>query len=181
MKNILKKRLPILFASAFVLVAFLGTVLSSCSKDDVPEEVRSENDILGVWTDGEDNYMVLDTAFRAFELFIDRSGDEIMPRWSSDVYFYEPGYEILIYIDRTYQPDVYKIISLTPDELVWCWVENLRDKYSEGEPLGDIIGQVIQQAQAGYEVNPMFYHYFAKVPYDDFMRMLEEMGIGTPW
>ena len=174
------KRLNYKFTSLLLLflsVAFSGLFIS-CDSEDEP--IRSENDILGVWTQGDDRYISFEEGNRAPNLYVKEQEGMTIGVWEQDGYFYEPGYQLLIYIDKSSNPGVYKVVELTETRLVTCWVENLMDKYNDGESIGQIIGDIINNAQQGYELDPANYAYYEKVPENEFYELLESILV-MPW
>ena len=172
---LIKKILPLA-----LFVAILMPMAVSCNDDPEPTS-RTPEDILGIWTDNEGRYMVLDSIYEAFNLYVTEENGEISARWMQDAYIYEPGYNLVVYNDVRLHPEVYQVIELTEESLVWCWVEDLRENLDSGASIGEILGQVIQEAQDGFQVDPDKYQYFTRVSQNDFDRLLEELGIFTPY
>ena len=165
----------------FLFLGFSIFLAASCSKDDDEPSYRHENDIMGVWTNGEDRYMSLDSAFRAYNLYVSTMDGETIGYWEQDGYFYEPGYDIVIYIDKTSRPQVYQIVELTESSLVWCWVEDIMDYYESGLSPGEILGQIINDAHEGFTLDPNNYQYFSRVAEEDFLQLVASLDLDTPW
>ena len=162
-----------------IISIVIACCVASCS-DDEPH-VRSENDILGYWTDSVGHYMCLDTGTRAYTLIVTEQEGMSIGRWEQDAYLYEPGYNFVIYIDKTFHPQIYQVIELTESKLVWCWVEDILDHYYAGESIGEILGGIIKDAQEGFKTDPADYQYFDRVSNDDFYEMLDTLDLMTPW
>lgn len=161
-----------------LLLLPLAATMSSCSDEEPP--VKSANDILGVWTDGNGYYMNLREDTRAYTLSVSGKGEEASATFDLSVYFYEPGYDILLWIDGEAQPNVYQVVSLTDDKLVWCWVDNLRDDKYDGLSKSELIGQIIQQAHDGYPLDPARYQTFTRTSTEIYLHLLERFGFEEP-
>lgn len=162
-----------------ILTVLLG-LMPGCSSDDEPT-FRNEGDILGVWTDGEGRYINFDSENRAFNLYVRTQDGMEIGLWEQDGYFYEPGYNLLIYMDQNSHPQIYQVLELTEDELVWCWVEDLRDNYNGTDSIGEIIGQIIQNAHDGYPIDPEKTEFFSRVPEDRFLDIIDSLNLALPW
>lgn len=177
MNSLSKKYLLKSFMALFVGFILIG--FSGCNNDE--PEVRSEEDILGVWTDNEGYYMQVQPDNRAYSLYITEQDGETIGRWDEDGFFYEPGYNLVISMDSSSRPQVYQVLELNDSSLVWCWVDDLASKYQEGMSAGEIIGEILQEAQEGYEINPEFIRTFTKISDEEFYSMLESLNIFYPW
>lgn len=162
-------------AAALLLLLFLP-LIASCSDSEPP--VRSEKDIMGVWSEKEGEYMYLDTDFSAYTFSFWEEGGEPLFSYAQDGYFYEPGYNFVFYMNEESQPDIYQVIKLTDTELVWCWVDNLFDDKYKGLSKSEIIGKVIQQAQNGeFHPDPARYKYFTRQPFSVIEDNLARFGL----
>ena len=169
------------FFPFFILfIIFLGGA-SACSSDE--PYVRTPEDIIGVWTNGDGRYMFLDTNTRAYNLYVTEQDGEIIGEWKQDGYFYEPGYNLVIYIDERNIMDVFQIISMTDSELVWCWVKEIKasDIIDGKEGVGEIIGDIIKEAQEGFKIDPSLYQYFHKISMDEFYDIIDSTDLNYPW
>lgn len=166
----------------FLLPVFFGIVMafSACSDEEEPP-VRHEDDIMGVWTDGSGRYINFKTMTKAYNLYVSSQDGETIGYWEHDGYLYEPGYQIVLYMDNSLHPMVYKVVELTEKELVWCWVEDLREDYAGQESVGEIMGQLIKDAQEGWDLNPDDYEYFSSVSEDDFLNLINSLSLELPW
>ena len=164
---------------AFVATVFGLTFFPSCSKHD--EEVRTPADIIGIWSPSDSYYIEFndDNTTRVLEISVE--DDEKIGTWSDNVYFYEPGYNLVIYLDFPRDIEVYQILSLTQSKMEWCWVKSLKDEYSENDSLGSIVGDIIKEAQEGFTLNPELYQTFVRISEDEFLDILENINIMEPW
>lgn len=168
--------------SFYIVLAgsILFTLLSSgCSKDD--ETIRTPVDIVGIWSNSLDHYIEFNGDYTARMLEITEVDGESIGTWYDDVYFYEPGYNLVIYLDFPTDVLVYQITNLTPTELQWCWVKSLRDEYNADDEIGKIIGDIIKEAQEGFKLDPEHYQTFYRIPEDRFLEILENITIMEPW
>lgn len=172
----LKKSLPILsFAFCLLVAAFCG----ACSHDQEP--MRQPSDIVGVWTPGDSLYldMLSDNSVRA--LYVEEQDGLSIGTWHQEVYFYEPGYNLLIYIDYKQKCDVYQIIELTDKEMTMCWVENIKAETVEKEGIGKIVGHILNEAQEGFKLDPAYYQTLHRISEDQFLEIVENISILDPW
>lgn len=157
-------------------VCFMAApALTSCSSDE-DEPVRSEADIVGVWSDDAGHYMYLDSTIHSFNFDFNTSTEDEPFGFDIDGYYYEPGYNFLLYINAESQPDIYQVMSLTDTEMTWCWVDNLMEPQYDGLSKSEILGKVITQAQEGFEINPALYHTYERVPMAELEGRLAEFG-----
>ena len=154
------------------------SVFASCSKE---EEVRMPDNILGVWQLTPDYYFQFHDDNVSKEFQIDHQDWESIGKWSWDnVFYYEPGYNIVIYITSEHQANVYQVTELTQDKLTWCWVDEINAQ--ETNNAGSIIGEIINKAQEGFELNPELYETFTRIPEDEFLEILDHLDyILNPW
>ena len=147
-----------LSVKTIILSLILSAAIVSCS-DDNDEPARSQDDIMGVWADIEGRYMHLAEDFKAYNLYVTDKGGK--PSAEFEIpragYFYEPGYDILLYMSAGSQPEVYKIVKLTQDELEW--------------------GLIIKKAHEGYTINPDSCQTFTRVPESVYYDILSEFEL----
>ena len=167
-----------LSVKTIILSLILSAAIVSCS-DDNDEPARSQDDIMGVWADIEGRYMHLAEDFKAYNLYVtDKDGKPSaefeIPRAG---YFYEPGYDILLYMSAGSQPEVYKIVKLTQDELEWCLVDNLLNDEYKDLSKSEIIGLIIKKAHEGYTINTDSCQTFTRVPESVYYDILSEFEL----
>ena len=168
MKRILKIFLPLVSALL---------ILPSCTKE---EEVRQPADILGVWALSEYSYFEFCKEYELRHLEVEYTGDGIaLGIWSKDVYYYEPGYNLVIYLSGEKAADVYQIVTMTDEKLTWCPVDHV--EITDADSAGKMIGEIIEKAQEGYKLDPALYQSFRKLSQEEFFRILEDLGIYYPW
>ena len=160
-------------------LTFLVFSLLSCSHED--PEVRNQDDILGVWSPSADRYLRFEADNTVINLVISHQDNESIGDWTRDVYFYEPGYDIVIYMDDELQANLYKVIKLTKSEMTLCWIENIRDEYDSGQSIGEIIGGIIKDAHDGYDINPANFVSYKKISDNDYYTILQGIDIMEPW
>lgn len=167
-------------------------LFASCSSHDEPP-VREESDILGVWTDGNDRYLYFVTETMVYDLRLDNSDGEMSYTLMQDSYFYEPGYNFVIFMDfmkglegenadtsdweELVSPEVYEITALNKESLTWCWVDNLTSEKYKGLNKKEIIGKVIQEADKGFTLLPENYRTFTSVSESDFNQILIDYDV----
>ena len=171
MNKITKYLFSLLFVTFFC-------VLTSCRKE---EEMRMPEDILGVWQQNEDTYLQFSDDNICREFSIAYQDDTSIGQWHpEDVYYYEPGYRLVIYLNSEHKANVYEIVELSSGRLTWCWVDDIDVKEADGiEGVGSIIGDIIKKAQEGYKLNPELYESFTKVSEENFLLMLEKLDLIT--
>ena len=178
MKNFswLYKKFPFFLTSLLLLVA-----RSSCRSDD--PIVRTEYDIMGVWTNGEGRYMRLGDDTRAYNLYVTEQDGETIGWWEQDGYFYEPGYNILLYIDNRSILDVFQIVTLTESEMTICWVKEITvsDIMTGDKEVGQLIGEIIKEAQEGFQLDPALYQYFYRISEEEFLKIVDSLDLYYPW
>ena len=138
----------------------------SCSKD---EDMRMPENIIGIWSPSDSRYLEFGNDYTVHNLEIEYQDGESIGIWNNDAYLYEPGYHIVIYMSGT-KADVYQIIELNETYMTWCWVEDIEAESAES--IGAIIGQIINQAQAGFKLDPDLYQSFTRIPKDKFLDIL---------
>lgn len=178
-----------LFLSAITLILLLP-LFTACSGDEPVE--RNEEDILGIWTDGAGRYLYFNTETMVFDIRLENAGAEKSYSLMQDSYFYEPGYNFVIFLDfmkgvengsdsesweDMVSPDVYQVVSLTQNSLKWCWVDNLTDEKYSGMSKKEIIGRVIQEADKGFTLLPENYQSFTRVSDEEFDRIVDDYQI----
>lgn len=154
-------------------------LLFSCSKDD--ETVRLPENILGVWAPSDSVYLEFGEKQVVHRLDIFHQDGESIGRWELEVYYYEPGYNLVIYMDYTNVATVYEIVTLSDKELTWCPVKTITQQQIEQTGIGKLIGEVINEAQTGFTLNPELYQTLSKVSEDKFFSLLESLDIMYPW
>lgn len=159
------------------LLAVVSMAFASCSKED--PEVRSVSDIYGAWIDNDGNYFYFRYPNICYKL-VPESEDWAMLDY--DAYYYEPGYNFLLYVsavrdnDNEIQPDIYSVTALTETEMTWVWASNLRDEKYDGMSKSEILGQIIKEAQEGFKLDYSRTSEFTKIETDEFKRLLEKYG-----
>ena len=167
----------ILISTAGAILAMLFFV--SCSSSD--QMMRTPEDIMGVWSKESDRYIEFSTNNEAHKLLIYDQNSEKIGDWYIDAYFYEPGYNLVIYINENNVATVYQVIALTDSKLTWCPVDELPPDSINKDNIGNVIGGIINKAQEGYHLNPELYESYSKIPYYDFLELLESLDIMYPW
>ena len=165
----------------FVFILFSFMVMASCSKDE--EVMRKPGDLVGVWQKDKDTYLQFyeDNIVRTLD--IEYQDGESIGNWSqNEVYYYEPGYNLVVYLTAQHEGEVYQIIQQTSSTMVWCWVDKIdvKEAVEEGDIssiLGKIIGDIINKAQEGYPLNPELYQSFTKIPEDQFLMFLDTLDV----
>lgn len=132
-----------------LLISVFSIALTSCSKDDDPAP-RSENDICGAWADDEGNCIYFKLPNICYKIVPE---EEDWAEVYYDAYYYEPGYNFLLYIDSDTQPDIYMITALNDREMIWVWADNLLDEKYDGMSKSEILGAIIKQAQQGFNLD----------------------------
>lgn len=163
-----------------LLIGFLAWIgLASCSSHE--DSVRMPADFEGIWSPSDSVYLEFGSDFTVHKLEIEHQDGESIGWWTNDAYIYEPGYHIVIYMMAS-KADVYQVIDLTQDVMTWCWVEEIQIEETSGkEQIGKLLGDIIKQAQEGFNLNPELYQSFRRISKDDFFSLLEEMDIMYPW
>lgn len=166
----------------FILMVFaLISGLMACSGDQ-DEPLRTPEDIMGVWVTDETHFVDFSTNNTARVFDVEYQDGQSIGKWGyDDVFYYEPGYNLVIYITSEASADVYQITHLTPEEFTWCWVYKL-DITGGTSEISHIIGEILNKAQEGFDIDPELLQSFRKVPEDDFLSMLEHLDIiYYPW
>lgn len=166
------KKISFYFSVLFFLIATL--LLAGCSKDD---EVRMPEDILGVWKlDGTDTYFQFGEENIVKKFTTEYQDGQSIGKWDwDDVYYYEPGYNLVIYLSSQHEADVYQILQLDNNRMVWCWVDEIRAQ--DVDSIGSIIGDIIKKAQEGFTLNPELYQRFTYIPELQFLELLDSLDI----
>lgn len=163
-----------------IVSAIFGIFVSACSNDDEP--VRMPDDIKGYWRSANGDYiMELGDENISMPLYIEHQNGEVFGKWGyEEVYYYEPGYNLVIYLTEQHQANVYQVVELTSSNLTWCWVDEIKDANEDN--IGQIIGDIINKAQAGYKLDPSLYQYFNRLSEDQYMDFLNSLDyILYPW
>lgn len=161
----------------FLCLLAFSIGLGACSKDN--EDLRTTENILGVWSPNENLYMEFGDNHTIHNLRIFYQDNERIGEWNDEVYYYEPGYNLVIYLTYDHKAYVYQIISLTDESLTWCWVKEI--SVGNANQMGLIIGEIIKEAQEGFKLDPGLYETFRRVPEDEFLNILENLNIMYPW
>ena len=169
------KRFINICALAFTLILFPG-FFSSCSNND---DVRLPSDLLGVWSPGDNFYLEFCDDNVVHNLQIEYQDGESIGIWTKDVYYYEPGYNLVIYVSSDSKASVYEIISKSSNRFTWCWVEDIERDGQES--VGQMIGHIINQAQEGFNIDPELFQTFNYIPQNKFFQILEDLDINYPW
>lgn len=162
-----------------MILAMIIVMLGGCSKDDL--DVRTPADILGVWSPEENVYLEFSADNVIHNLQIYEQDGETIGRWNEEVYFYEPGYNLLIYLTYENKAKVYEIVEMTDKSLTWCWVDDVKASKVEEEGIGQVIGELINKAQEGFKLDPELYETMQRVPEDKFYELLESLDLMYPW
>ena len=162
----------------YILPFFVAIPLMfACSSDD---DVRLPENILGVWSPYNDTlYLEFCEQNEIHRLNIEFQDDESIGIWTKDVYYYEPGYNLVVYLSGEKAADVFQIVKLTDSELEWCWVDKV--EVTSAQSVGKILGDIIKKAQEGYKLDPALYQSFRRIPENQFFSILESLNIFYPW
>lgn len=165
------KRIEKYIVSVVSLLVSLS--FQACDKED---HVRQPADILGIWQETGTHFIEMKEDNVARELDIVYQDGESIGEWSAvNVYYYEPGYNLVIYLTDEHEANVYQITELTSQRMVWCWVDEI--KAEDTESIGSIIGDIINKAQDGYKLNPELYQSFTRISEDQFLSILDGLDI----
>lgn len=156
------------------MVAVMAIVFLGCSSDDDPAP-RAESDVYGAWIDNDGDYFYFKYPNVCYKLVTAKSADG-MAELFYDAYYYEPGYNFLLYVDINTQPDIYEVTTLSDKEMTWVWADNLREDKYDGMSGSEILGQVIKEAQNGFKLDYSRTMKFEKISTDDFKKTLEAAG-----
>lgn len=166
----------LLFSTLLPLVAAICILsLPSCSDED--PAVRTESDLVGVWQDKPDHYLYIKSDTRIYSLYLTQYEGETVGMIEPDGYAYEPAYNFIVYIDRDSEPNVYELIKLTEEEMVWCWVDNLMDEKYDGMSKSEILGQLLTNADKGFTLDLSKTITFKRVPDSEFQAILDRLGL----
>ncbi|MCH5233883.1 MAG: hypothetical protein J1E16_01200 [Muribaculaceae bacterium] len=151
----------------------------ACSKED--DNPRTPDNINGIWQNEGNVYKKFQSDYYLRTLTVEYQDGQSIGTWGeSEVYFYEPGYNLVIYVTTSHEADVYQIVKMDSNSFTWCPVDKIDDKGDES--IGEIIGDIINKAQEGYELNPELYQKFIKISDLKFEEMLESLDIIIdPW
>lgn len=155
-----------------LLIVICSIVFASCSNDEDPVP-RSENDICGAWVDNDGNCMYFKLPNLCYKV-VPETDD--MAEVYYDAYYYEPGYNFLLYVDSETQPDIYMVTELNDKGMTWVWADNLRDDKYDGMSKSEILGAIIKQAQEGFTLDYSRTITFARISMYEFERFLEKYG-----
>lgn len=151
-------------------------LLGSCTKDD---SVRLPEDIIGIWSPSDTTYLEFSEENTVYHLEIRYQDSESIGEWTRDVYYYEPGYNLVVYLSSEHDAAVYQIVELTQNSFTWCWVKDIDAESTES--ITQIIGQIINEAQEGFKLDPALFRTFHKIPRDQFYKILENLDINYPF
>lgn len=165
------------FLKFFATVFCFSLLLISCSNDN--DDVRLPEDILGVWSPSSDVYLEFLEKNEIRHLQVEYQDGESIGLWTKDVYYYEPGYNLVIYLSGEREADVYQIVEMTHTHMTWCWVDAVTA--SNTEDIGKVIGDIIKKAQEGYKLDPALYQSFLRLTQDQFFDVLEKLDLNYPW
>lgn len=163
----------------FLIITGLFLLLqTSCHSN---EEVRNQENIIGVWSDNATHYFEFLDDQTVRNLQIEFQDGESIGHWITDVYYYDPGYNIVIYLNGI-QADVFQVVTLTSTRMTWCWVDQVTAEDASGtESIGKLIGDIIKQAQEGFHLNPELYENFVKISEEDFLNIIDNLDFNYPW
>lgn len=153
-----------------LLMAF-PFLFASCSNDE--PEPRSENDIYGSWVDNDGNYFYFRYPNICYKL-VPESADRAALDY--DAYYYEPGYNFLLYMNIEGQPDIYEVTAISENEMTWVWADNLLDDKYKDMSKSEILGQVIKEAQEGFKLDYSRTSVFSRIEIAEFKSALEKYG-----
>ncbi len=148
-------------------------MVSSCSSDEPAP--RSEKDICGAWRSDDGNYFYFELPNICYKLTVIDPENEVA-KLDYDAYYYEPGYNFLLYVDIETQPDIYQVTSLDSDEMTWVWADNLMDDKYDGMSKSEILGAVIKQAQEGFDLDYSRTYVFTRIDIDELKSVLAAYG-----
>lgn len=173
------------YIKIFLLSIVYVMAATSCDEREEPM-VQTPDDILGVWTNGEGIYLKFQDDYTVFDLTVEEmiteDGESMtLGEWVIDAYLYEPGYNLVIYLDRHNNAEVYKLVSLNENEFTWCLVDDIRDRYESGTSIGHVLGDIIKEAQKGYEVNYDLLQNYTKISNEDFEDILDNLDALEEW
>ncbi len=159
-----------------LLVVFAMSISVACSEDN-DNEVRTESDLVGVWTDTTNHYLYIESDTKIYSLYIEEYEGETVGILEPDGYIYEPGYNFIIYMNREGEPNVYELISLSKTKMEWCWVDNLlSDKYSDMSKT-EILGALLTEADKGFTLDFSKTVTYTRVADSTFKELLDKYGL----
>lgn len=164
---------------SFSLLAVIAVVLlslTSCSDSEEPR-VRTESDLVGVWTDTPGHYLYIKSDTSIYSLYIEQYEGEEVGILEPDGYAYEPGYNFIVYINRENEPNVYQLMSLSDNEMVWCWVDNLFDEQYDNLSKSEILGKLLMNADKGFTIDMSKTVTYKKVPESEFNSLIDKYGL----
>ncbi|MCH5226973.1 MAG: hypothetical protein J1F16_04050 [Muribaculaceae bacterium] len=156
----------------------IGAICSLSSCNEKEEVMRVPDDILGIWTPDNVTYLEYSDNNEVYRLQVDYDDGETIGLWWKETYYYEPGYNLVLYVDVDDRVNVYQVVEMTQNTMTWCWVEEVN--YKDAEDMGHVIGSIINKAQEGYVLNPEYYQSFTRLSRNEFFRILENLGIDYP-
>lgn len=159
-----------------LMMAFAMSITVACSEGDDPE-VRTESDLVGVWSDTPNHYLYIESDTKIYSLYIETYEGETVGILEPDGYAYEPGYNFIVYMNREGEPNVYELISLSKTKMEWCWVDNLlSDKYADMSKT-EILGALITEADKGFTLDYSKTVTYTRVADSVFKELLDKFGL----
>lgn len=157
-------------------VALFLVSLDACSNDDDPQP-RSGSDLVGVWSDSDNHYLDIESDTKIYSVFIEEYEGEKVGMIEPDGYFYEPGYNFVVYMGRQGEPCIYEVTELTTDKMTWVYADNLLDDKYDGMSRSEILGSVLKNADKGFKLDYSKTINFTRVPQSKFDAILSQYGI----
>ena len=144
---------------------------ASCSDDDPAP--RSEADIYGAWEDNSGDYFYFRYPNICYKLAPGADGSAAL---DYDAYYYEPGYNFLLYMNIEGQPDIYGVTELSQSQMKWVWADNLLDEKYKEMSKSEILGYIIKEAQEGFKLDYSRTSSFTRMETAEFKTLLEKYG-----
>lgn len=149
---------------------------ASCSNED-ESEIRTEEDILGLWQDKEGHILDLADPDHIYEYTLREFDGEKYWYKKRVMYLYEPVSLLLMKEDTEGNIQVYQLISYSDTELVWCWVGAPEVDNLEGDNKYELFKVFFDK---GYEVDPSRYETFHKITRAQLDKQLEGAELLEP-
>lgn len=139
--------------------------------------MRTPEDIIGIWVLDDNEYFQYNENYTVTNIQIEYLDGERVGLWRDDAYFYEPGYQILIYLNGI-KAVVYKIVEQNATSFTWCWVKEIdEEEATSADDIGKLMGDIIKEAQEGFHLDPTKYVTFKKISQQQFDQILEDLPI----